>query len=404
MPPVSSCPDEGRSGRLRVGVVVPTVHGGAALLRVARLPKGTGSVLSAIGDFRPLPGSSRCADLTADTGPIGRVTGSAPGSFDFGFDRPPDADRSWEAAIVFAVLALRSEGVDLVEPASAEIVAVVYGSVDADLDLGLDGLDARDRTSTARWTAVLADPTRRIARIGAAMRSEAGDLDDGAGASVRRLDAETVARVLRPARAEPAGRRIRSPAIAIAIAIAVVFAVAVAAAFAGLRLRTSEADLPPQPAVSSATSPTAPSAGAEARPVERPVDRSEPGEGDAFRVRLLVAPQGRRCEEVVFGAVEPVVVTVPSSSTAVLDLAERSDVCGIDVASTVAERRIDLRLSPSLRPGTIEHATETIDGKTFARLRLYFGRGLRRSAGFDVVAATSDGEPTATLAVRPPKR
>jgi hypothetical protein len=326
MPPVSSCPDEGRSGRLRLGVVVPTRHGGAALLRVARLPKGTGSVLSAIGDFRPLAGSSRCADLTADTGPIGRVTGSAPGSFDFGFDRPPDADRSWEAAIVFAVLALRSEGVDLVEPASAEIVAVVYGSVDADLDLGLDGLDARDRTSTARWTAVLADPARRIVRIGAAMRSEAGDLDDGAGARVRRLDTETVARVLRPARAEPRRRRIRSPAIA--IAIAVVFAVAVAAAFAGLRLRTSEADLPPQAAVSSATSPTAPSAGAEARPVERPVDRDEPGEGDAFRVRLLVAPQGRRCEEVVFGAVEPVVVTVPSSSTAVLDLAERSDEIG----------------------------------------------------------------------------
>lgn len=399
MPPVSSCPDGGGPKRLRLGVVVPTRDGGAALLRVAPLPKGAGSVLSSIGDFRPLAGSTRCADLTGATGPIARVTGRPPGGFDFGFDRAPDADRSWEAAVVFTLLALRSEDVDLVEPAAAEIVAVVRGSVDAELALGNDGAGVADRTSTERWSAVLAEPSRRVVRIGAVARSGADAPDDATGEGGDRLDVATVERILRPRGGETARPRGRSRVPA----IAVVAVAAVGLAIAGLRLRTSDAVLPPPPAGPSVEQGTPSTGGGETRPVDPASDPVGAAVAEAFRVRLLAAPAGRRCEEVVFGAVDPV-VTVLAPSPTVLDLAGRSEVCGLDVASTVTERRIEARLSPSMRPGAIEHSVETIDGKNFARLRLFFGHGLRRSAGFDVVAVAAGEETVATLVVRPPER
>jgi hypothetical protein len=400
MPLVSSSPDRGPK-RVRLGIVVPSRERGAALLRVTPLPKGAGSFLSVIGDFRPLFGSKRCADLTGDHGPIGRVTGRGPGGFDFGFDRSPDPDRSWEAAVVFAVLALRTDHVDLVAPGEADVVVVAHGSVDADLSLGAEGVGRDAGVSTERWSAAVTDGSRRVVRIEATGGAdEAGGAGRAGGDGARRLDPASVERIVRPYGDRPVRRHIRR--VGAAVAAVIVCGGAVVLATTGLRSPPPEPPPPSPPMVQPVVPTAVPSGGADADVATAVADPARTGVGGAFRVRLLAVSEGHRCEEVVFGAVEPLVVALPETPP-ILDLAGRAEICGVDVAATASDRRIELRLPPSVRPGTIERSSETNDGKTLARVRLFFGTGIRRLSEFEVVAVAEGDGAAETLVVRPPK-
>ncbi len=390
MPIASSTAGEVRRGGVGVAVVVPTAEGGAALVRVAPLPAGATSLLSVVGDFRPLAGSARCAALTAASGPLARAVGGPVGAHDFGFDRPPGNDRAWEAAVAFGLLAVRSGTATIVPPGEASVLVVACGSVDADLRCGGDGVAAPDRLSIERFADLPATPARRVVRIGALAPPLAGG-----GEALLGLDAKAVSTLLGGEPTGGLGRHERRAAFAL-VGLGLVAAVGIGTA---LMSRPASDGDPRSPASTGIGAPadTGGAPAAVAAPAGTPVETAAVA-ASPFRLRLLTAPQGRRSEEVIFESVRPVRSDVPTVGP-VLDIVGHAEICGLEVATRQGDRPLEVKVPPAVRIGALDRFEETAAEGTAQWTRILFGAGIRRSTGFEIVAPPVDGAAEARLGV-----
>ena len=125
--------DIDRSSRLCIVTLGET--GPVVLAGPTPLPEAAASVVTRVGDFRPLAVSRAYDVLTGPLGPLVRVAGLAEGRWALRVSGAFRDDRSWEAAVAFAHLAAAA-GVDLVDdPDRATRLVVVAGALDADLGL-----------------------------------------------------------------------------------------------------------------------------------------------------------------------------------------------------------------------------------------------------------------------------
>lgn len=393
---------------MRLALIVPTEEGGAALVRLSPLPVGATSILSVRGDFRPLAGSKRCADLTAGNGPVSRVSNISPGPHDFGFDHPPGTGRAWEAAVVVGLEATRLRIATIVPPEEAEVVLVACGSVDADLRLGNDGLSVPERCSVDRYSELLADRSRRVVRLvkSAAAGARAQALGVDGPEQILCLDEMSIRRVLEDGSAGTGRSDLPLPAAPMVAAAIVAAAVGLAAFL--LSRPTPEAVAERSLVVAVPAGPRDgfvapdPAQPTQTAMLDRPSGSATKDE-DPFRLRLLTAPAGRRCEEVIFGAAEPVRDDVRAVE-ALLDLTGRDETCGLEIAPRRPNSELGLQAPPGVRIGTIDRFAETKDGATSVWTRVWFGQGFRRSEGFDIQSFDSDGAIAATLKVRAKRR
>lgn len=354
---------------MRILIIIPTTGGPLTVRSLLPRPALPASAAFAEGDYRPLPWSGDYAALVSAGGPLARSGAVSAGSFELRLDRSFDAGRSWEAPVALAhVLAARGHEITG-DVANADMLLWTTGAIDLDLKLIAGRYALLDKVehcgpllAAARGLPVVmaTPPDDEAVAAQAALATLAGRppviADGDLSAIADQIDALGQVAVHQQDNGqqnEPADEPKRSPLL-LALAVGVLALATAGAMSVGLMTRVVQKPPPDagqlkagpaKPGPEKAESPDA-SAGPppdvpKAAPPEKASQKQSSEESPPAKaapvteapplVRLeeLRAPQGRDCAAVIFGAVQPVRVSVALNGQAFAASRYDASLCGL---------------------------------------------------------------------------